>query len=128
MKKMSTGKRIVAWVFQIATAAILFNASIMKFMARPQAVEIFTAIDMEPYGRIMIGILEMLSAVLLVIPHGIIYGAFIALGVMTGAVIGHLTSLGIEGLQMAGIVFFNCGFIIYLRRHESSMFRHMFNR
>jgi hypothetical protein len=50
----------------------------------------------EPYGRFLIGTVELIAAVLLLIPRFQIYGAIITIGVLSGALFFHLfTPLGI---------------------------------
>lgn len=128
MDPQNKAAKVFIWLVQLVMAWILFKAAVMKFDTNPQVIRMFDEIGMEPHGRIIIGILEFLAAVLLLIPHGIVYGAFLGLGIMTGAIIGHFTDIGIEGLHMALVVFLGCLIIIYVRRRESSIFRNMFDQ
>jgi hypothetical protein len=50
---------------------------------------------MEPVGRIGIGIMELIAALLILFPKTTPYGALLAIGLMAGAIFFHLTKLGI---------------------------------
>ena len=61
---------------------------------------------MEPWGRILVGILELIAGVMLIIPRTAWMGAALALGLMTGAIGMHLTLLGIDVQGDGGYLFF----------------------
>ena len=94
-------KKVIVWALQIITAVILLQTLYFKFSAHPDSVQLFTEIGMEPSGRIIIGVCELIAGILLVIPGSAAYGAFLAAGVMVGAVIGHITVLGFEGPRLS---------------------------
>ena len=56
--------------------------------------------------RIVIGILELIAAVLILIPKTVWLGALLSLGIITGAIVMHLTKLGIEINGDGGMVFY----------------------
>lgn len=86
---------IFIWVLRLLAAGILLQTLFFKFSAHPQSVAIFTALELEPYGRISIGVLELVAALLILVPRTTGLGAFLAVGLMSGAVFFHLTKLGI---------------------------------
>jgi hypothetical protein len=53
-------------------------------------------VGMEPWGRITVGVLELVASVLILINFTAWLGALLALGLMGGALMMHLTILGIE--------------------------------
>ena len=59
----------------------------------------------EPWGRIGTGVIELFTGILLLIPSTAFLGAFIGLGVMSGAIGSHLLVLGIESTGDGGILF-----------------------
>lgn len=67
-----------------------------KFTGSEESVYIFTTVGMEPWGRIGTGIVELIASVLLVINATAWLGAALAFGIMAGAIVMHLTVLGIE--------------------------------
>ena len=87
---------LLSWLIRIIVAAILLQTLYFKFSAAPESVYIFQTLGMEPWGRIGSGIAELLAAVLLLIPRTAGIGAALALGVISGAIVAHLTQLGIE--------------------------------
>ena len=102
MKKSSL---IIYWVARIVAALILFQTLFFKFSASAESVYIFTKVGIEPWGRIGIGILELIASVLLLISATAWIGAGLALGLMVGAIGMHLTMLGIEVQGDGGYLF-----------------------
>ena len=105
-KPMTTSLLVVSWLCRIAAAIILLQTLFFKFTAAPESVYIFTKVGAEPWGRIGSGIVELVAALLLLAPRFVWVGAFLALGVMAGAIISHLTILGIEVQGDKGLLFF----------------------
>ena len=68
---------------------------------------------MEPVGRIGIGILEILAGILILIPKTIWMGAVLALGILGGAIMMHLTQIGIEVRNDGGLLFFTAIITLY---------------
>jgi putative oxidoreductase len=88
------------------TVAILLVQTLRyKFLAHPDSVYIFETIGMEPFGRIGIGVLELITALLLLIKRTAWFGAFMSIGLMIGALFFHLTILGIEVQGDGGTLF-----------------------
>jgi putative oxidoreductase len=104
-KPMSTSVTVISWICRIAAAVILLQTLFFKFTAAPESVYIFTKVGAEPWGRIGSGIAELIAAVLLLTPRFVWAGASLALGVMTGAILSHLTVLGIEVQGDKGLLF-----------------------
>jgi hypothetical protein len=84
-----------SWIAQIIVAVILGMAIPGKFTGDPTAISIFEQLGVEPVGRIAAGIFESLAVALLLIPASAVFGGLLALGLMTGAILSHLTVLGI---------------------------------
>ncbi|MFN7961228.1 MAG: DoxX family protein [Thermoanaerobaculia bacterium] len=125
MLQASRGLKVATWVVQIAVAAILFQTLYFKFSAAPESVYIFSKLGMEPAGRIGSGVAELVAGVMLLIPSLAALGALLALGVISGAVLSHLTVLGIEvqgdgGLLfgLALVVLLGSLFVLFVRRRE----------
>jgi hypothetical protein len=98
-------QRIVSWVCRITAAVILAQTLFFKFSGAKESVYIFTKIGMEPWGRIGSGVVELVAAILLLAPRFAWAGALLALGVITGALISHLTVLGIVVQDDGGLLF-----------------------
>ena len=121
-------KKLIIYVFQLIPAYMLFNAGVMKYAGYSMEIALFTKIGMEPHGRFIIGTLELLAAVLLVIPQSGIYGAILGMGIMFGAIIGHLTDIGMGGISNALLVLGCCLVTIYLRRNDASIIKNMIGK
>ena len=120
---MSKTETIISWICRIAAAAILVQTLYFKFTAAEESVYIFTKVGAEPWGRIGSGVAELIAAVLLLIPATTWLGATLGMGVMAGAILSHLTILGIVvkddgGLlfALACIVFICSGVVLWLHR------------
>lgn len=92
-------------LFRIVVAIILLQTLRFKFTAHPDSVYIFTKVGLEPNGRIFIGVLELIAAILLLVPKTVWAGALLTLGVIGGAIVMHLTQLGIEINNDGGVLF-----------------------
>jgi len=84
-----------SWILRGIAAVILLQTLFFKFTAAKESVYIFSALGMEPWGRIGSGIAELIAAVLLLAPSTVALGALMSLGVISGAIFFHLTRLGI---------------------------------
>jgi putative oxidoreductase len=116
---------IVSWVLRLAAAGILLQTLFFKFTAAPESVYIFTKVGLEPWGRICSGVVELIAALLILPPRLTWLGSAIAIAVMAGAIVSHLTLLGIEvqgdkGLlfALAVIVFVAAAANLFLHRTE----------
>jgi len=123
----------LAWILQVLVALVLGASAVAKLAGHAESIMIFENLGMEPGGRHLIAILELVAALLLLIPFSVNWGAILAWGVMTGALIAHLTKLGLAGamLPMTLAAAFNwCGSaaILFLRRHQTEFVRCMFER
>jgi hypothetical protein len=122
---MGTKVKVASWVVQIVVAAILAQTLYFKFTGAEESVHIFTALGVEPWGRLGTGLLELAAVVLLLTPRVVVVGALLTVAVMLGAIGAHLTKLGIVvqddgGLLFALAVFNLLGVLLvtFLRRRE----------
>ncbi len=102
----SKTKIYLSWALQLTIAIIYLQTLYFKFSAHPDSVYIFSKLGLEPYGRIGIGVFELITSVLILLPRTKIYGAFLSLGVIGGAIFAHLGPLGIEVNGDKGKVFY----------------------
>ena len=98
--------KTIQLILRIIIAIILVQTLRYKFTAHPDSVYIFTKVGLEPYGRIAIGVFELIAAILILIPKTIWLGALLTLGIISGAIFMHLTDLGIEINGDGGMVFY----------------------
>lgn len=112
-------------VLRILAAVILLQTLFFKFSGAEESIYIFETLGVEPFGRYASGIIELLAAILLLVPATQAIGAIISMGVMAGAILSHLVFLGIEvkgdgGLlfSLALVVFISGAIIAYFRRED----------
>ena len=96
---------VLSWALRIIAAVILLQTLFFKFSAAPESVYIFTKVGAEPWGRIGSGVVELIAALLLLTPRFSWLGSVLALGVMAGAILSHLTVLGVEVQGDKGLLF-----------------------
>jgi putative oxidoreductase len=114
----------ITLVCRVVAACIIGGAGALKFASNPTDMFVFSELGMEPFGRFLIGTLELLSAMLLLSPFAA-FGALLAVGTMLGAAIAHVSVLGFnvrgdEGMHVAMLltVLATAGPVFVLRRRE----------
>lgn len=117
--------KLLLIISRYLSAIILLQTLYFKFTGAEESVYIFTTLGLEPYGRIIIGIIELVAAILLIIPKYSVYGAIISIVIISGAIFSHLTKLGIVVLNDGGFLFilalivFICSFLVlYLQKNK----------
>lgn len=98
-------KTKLLFALRVIVAIILIQTLRFKFTGHEDSIYIFSKVGLEPYGRIGIGILELIAGILLLIPKTVWTGAILTLGIIGGAIIMHLTQLGIEVKADGGVLF-----------------------
>lgn len=117
--------KFISWLFQILAAIILLQTMYFKFAGAEESVYIFETVGMEPWGRYVSAILELISGIVLLLPGLSWIGALLGLIVISVAIFFHITVLGIEVMgdggalfYLATTVFISCLAIIWIRREE----------
>lgn len=100
-----TTKSILKNALRIVPAIILLQTLYFKFSAAPESVYIFETLGMEPWGRIGLGIAELIVAILILVPRTTWTGALIRAVIMSGAIFFHFTKLGIVVQNDGGTLF-----------------------
>jgi hypothetical protein len=117
----------ISWILRTIAAVILLQTLFFKFTGAKESVYIFTTLGIEPWGRIGSGIVELIASVLLLMPSTVAIGAVLSLGVISGAIISHLTKLGItlpavddhgELFALALVVFACSAAVLVMHRGE----------
>lgn len=98
-------KNIISWVLRLTVAVILLQTLYFKFTAHPDSVHIFSALKIEPWGRIGLGIIELITAMLILFPKTKVIGMTTSLGIILGAVFSHILVLGINVSNDGGGLF-----------------------
>lgn len=121
---------LVSWLLRLAVAALLLMAVVPKFTSAPDSVAVFTQLGMGPPGRYLIGSLELIAALLILLPLTSPWGAILAWGLMTGAIIAHSSQLGWAGDMlplgaMAAGIWLASAVVLFLERRRIPFLRHM---
>jgi uncharacterized membrane protein YphA (DoxX/SURF4 family) len=98
-------KNNILLLLRIVVAIILIQTLRFKFTAHPDSVFIFKTIGLEPYGRIITGIFELIAGILLLIPKTVWAGSLLTLGLISGAILMHLTKIGLVVNNDHGVLF-----------------------
>ncbi|CAM1340787.1 DoxX family protein [Tenacibaculum amylolyticum] len=94
-------------LLKLIAAIIMLQTLFFKFSGAPESVELFTKIagEHEKFMRIGTGILELIASILLFVPRKTWLGAFLTIGLMGGAIMSHLTIIGIQHNNDGGALF-----------------------
>src|SRR5688572_18046149 len=84
---------IALWTLQVLVALALVGAGLGKLSGSPDMIALFDTIGIGQWFRYVTGALEVLGALLLIVPGTTALGAVLLAGVMAGAVVAHLTVL-----------------------------------
>jgi hypothetical protein len=98
-------KNTISWILRLTVAAILLQTLYYKFTAHPDSVHIFSALGAEPWGRIGLGIIELVTAILILIPNTKLTGMITSLGIISGAIFSHVLVLGFNVSNDGGGLF-----------------------
>lgn len=123
--KLSKSAKLITWLFQLLAAIILLQTLYFKFSGARSSIYIFETVGMEPWGRYVSGVVELIAGILLLVPRLSWVGALTGAGVISGALFFHLTSLGVEIMgdggalfYLAATVFISCLSILFIRRKQ----------
>ncbi|PWG05165.1 DoxX family membrane protein [Polaribacter aquimarinus] len=117
----------IIFVLKLLAAIIMLQTLFYKFTGAQESVDLFTKLagDNEKILRIATGILELIASILLFIPKKVWIGALFTLVLMGGAILVHITKIGIQHNNDGGLLFFAaiftfiCGLIILLYQRKS---------
>ncbi len=122
---MSRKETFISWAGQVVAAAVLAIAMVPKFIGAQESIDVFTTLGVEPWGRYLTAVLELVAIVLLLLPHLKRHaaGALVAVLLMIGALGGHAWKLGFSGAAgemagMAAVVLVASLVVLFLRRDQ----------
>ena len=99
-----------SWGLRLISAIILLQTLYFKFSGAPESVYIFEKMHVEPGGRYALGTLELATSILLILPRTHLIGSALSIFLMSGALVSHLTLIGItvkdsKGMDDGGLLF-----------------------
>ena len=103
----------LSFLLSLYIAFVFVQSLFFKFTGSAESIYIFSTLRdwsgislFEPFGRWFIGSCELVASILLFVPHARIWGAGMALAIISGAIVFHLfTPLGVEILGDGGLLF-----------------------
>jgi hypothetical protein len=125
--------KLLTWPAALIIACVLLWYEQYKLTGNPGSVWLFTVLSdwlfihgYEKPFRLIVASAEITASILVVIPYTRVYGAVLALCVMTGAIFFHLFSpLGIDPygdggslFKQACLVWLCAAFIVFAYRHK----------
>ncbi len=101
---MAQPSLVILRVLRLIVGFILLQTLFFKFTGAPESIHLFTELskalvghsELEKVLRLGTGSLELLTGILLFLPKTSFLGALLAAGTMGGALLAHVTVLGID--------------------------------
>ena len=113
----SRSGRIVLWAVQIALAGMFVLAGSSKLLGAPAMVGLFDAIGIGQWFRYLTGLIEVSSALALLVPSIAVFGALALVATMVGAIATHLFIVG-GSPAMPAILLLGSASVVWARRHQ----------
>lgn len=108
---------IALWLVQIALAGMFLLAGGSKLLGAPAMVGLFDAIGIGQWFRYLTGLIEVGSALALLVPSFAVFGALALVPTMVGAIAVHLFILGASPALPAILLLGSAG-VLWARRHQ----------
>jgi len=108
---------IALWIVQIALAGMFLLAGGSKLLGAPAMVGLFDAIGIGQWFRYLTGLIEVGSAVALLVPSIAVFGALALVATMVGAIVTHLFIVG-GSPAMPAILLVGLAAVVWTRRHQ----------
>jgi putative oxidoreductase len=108
---------IALWVVQIALAGMFLLAGASKLLGAPAMVTLFNTIGVGQWFRYVTGLIEVGSAISLLVPSTAVFGALLLVPTMIGAVATELFIVGDSATPPAVLLLAAIG-VVWARRHQ----------
>ena len=115
--RLDRARRIALWVAQLALAAMFLLAGGSKLLGVPAMVALFDAIDIGQWFRYVTGLIEVGSAMALLVPSFAVFGALALVATMVGAIVTHLFIVG-GSPAMPAILLLGSAAVVWTRRNQ----------
>ncbi len=113
----SRSGRMVLWVVQIALAGMFVLAGSSKLLGAAAMVGLFDAIGIGQWFRYLTGLIEVGSALALLVPSIAVFGALALVATMVGAIATHLFIVGGSPAVPAILLLGSVG-VVWARQHQ----------
>jgi uncharacterized membrane protein YphA (DoxX/SURF4 family) len=106
---------IALWGLQVGLAAMFLLAGGSKLTGAPEMVALFDAVGVGQWFRYVTGLVEVTSAVALLVPSLALFGALLLASTMVGAIATHLFIVG-GSLALPGVLLLGLLIVLWARR------------
>src|SRR4029434_3638578 len=108
---------VALWAVQIALAGMFLLAGSSKLLGDPAMVGVFIAIGIGQWFRYLTGLIEVGSALALLVPSFAVFGALALVPTMVGACAPHLSIVAVSPVSPA-ILLLGSAAVVWARRHQ----------
>jgi putative oxidoreductase len=108
---------VVLWAVQLALAGMFLLAGSSKLLGAPAMVGLFDAIGIGQWFRYLTGLVEVGSALALLVPTFAVFGALALVATMVGAVTTQLFIVG-GSPAMPAVLLLGSAAVVWARRHQ----------
>jgi putative oxidoreductase len=110
---------IALWGLQVGLATLFLFAGASKLAGAPAMVALFDAIGVGQWFRFVTGLIEVVSAVALLVPALALFGALLLASTMVGAIATHLFVVG-GSPALPGVLLLGLLLVVWARRDRLS--------
>ena len=114
---------IALWAVQIALAGMFLLAGGSKLVGTPPMVALFDAVGIGQWFRYVTGLIEVGSALALLVPRFAVFGALALVPTMIGAIVTQLFIVRASPVLPA-ILLVGAVVVVWARRHELPIGKH----
>ncbi len=111
---------LIDWMARAAVALFLLIPGLEKFSSEPDWVTMFARIGLGQWFRVFTGVLEVVGAVLFVLPRSMRLGAAMMIVVMVGAMAAHIFILGDPVSSIVPAILIAAIVVVYRRSCEAN--------
>jgi putative oxidoreductase len=108
---------IALWVVQIALAGMFLLAGGSKLVGAPAMVTLFNSIGVGQWFRYVTGLIEVGSAIALLVPSIAVFSALVLVPTMIGAVATELFIVG-DSATPPAVLLLGAVAVVWVRRHQ----------
>jgi uncharacterized membrane protein YphA (DoxX/SURF4 family) len=113
----SRARLIALWVVQGVLAAMFLMAGGSKLAGAPAMVSLFDAVGLGQWFRYVTGIIEVSSAIALLVPSAAIFGTLLLIPTMLGAIVTNVFIVHISPV-MPLLLLLGAAAVAWARRHQ----------
>lgn len=98
--------KTIIFLIKLIISIIFLQTLWFKFSSHEDSVYIFNKMHLEPFGRYILGVIELIFSLLLLVKRYSFYSAIILFIIILGAIFSHIFILGIEINNDSGSLFY----------------------